>query len=202
MSSGHVVDMWSDGDNTFRPQRPDWQEKARCRGALDCLSFCLLSTMRQVHTTFLNGHTQDDACGSTGPRTHRNGTALRSPSGPGTAPSPWDSCTDTRVFYPVNGLIGDVRTLCSDRLRADNDLASRQLWALRGVWERNNGTQRCSSGFGHISLPLGWDCTVFVSDLDGLETESAKRQHAKPQTSESDCDDCSSRSSYSSSSFS
>ena len=86
------------------------REKARCRGALDCLSFCLLSTMRQVHTTFLNGHTQDDACGSTDPRTHRNGTALRSPSGPGTAPSPWDSCTDTRVFYPVNGHIGDVRT--------------------------------------------------------------------------------------------
>jgi WhiB family redox-sensing transcriptional regulator len=32
MSSGHVVDFWSDGDNTFRPHRPDWQEKALCRG--------------------------------------------------------------------------------------------------------------------------------------------------------------------------
>lgn len=32
MSSGHVVDMWSDGDNTFRPRRPNWQEVARCRG--------------------------------------------------------------------------------------------------------------------------------------------------------------------------
>jgi WhiB family redox-sensing transcriptional regulator len=32
MSGGHVVDLWSDGDNTFRPQRPDWQERALCRG--------------------------------------------------------------------------------------------------------------------------------------------------------------------------
>jgi WhiB family redox-sensing transcriptional regulator len=32
MSSGHVVDMWSDGDNTFRPLRPEWQEMSRCKG--------------------------------------------------------------------------------------------------------------------------------------------------------------------------
>jgi WhiB family redox-sensing transcriptional regulator len=32
MSNGHVVDMWSDGDNTFRPHRPDWQDKALCKG--------------------------------------------------------------------------------------------------------------------------------------------------------------------------
>ena len=32
MSNGHVVDMWSDGDNTFRPHRPDWQAQALCKG--------------------------------------------------------------------------------------------------------------------------------------------------------------------------
>jgi len=32
MSNGHVVDFWSDGDNTFRPHRPEWQTKALCIG--------------------------------------------------------------------------------------------------------------------------------------------------------------------------
>lgn len=32
MSSGHVVDLWSDGDNTFRPLRPEWQERSLCKG--------------------------------------------------------------------------------------------------------------------------------------------------------------------------
>lgn len=35
MSAGHIVDLWSDGDNTFRPLRPDWQERALCRGEVD-----------------------------------------------------------------------------------------------------------------------------------------------------------------------
>jgi WhiB family transcriptional regulator, redox-sensing transcriptional regulator len=32
MSNGHVVDLWSEGENVFRPQRPRWQDDARCKG--------------------------------------------------------------------------------------------------------------------------------------------------------------------------
>jgi len=32
MTIGHVVDMWSEGDGTFRPHRPAWQSKAKCVG--------------------------------------------------------------------------------------------------------------------------------------------------------------------------
>jgi WhiB family redox-sensing transcriptional regulator len=35
MSNGHVVDLWSEGEGVFRPDRPKWQEHARCRGMLD-----------------------------------------------------------------------------------------------------------------------------------------------------------------------
>jgi WhiB family transcriptional regulator, redox-sensing transcriptional regulator len=65
MSSGHVVDMWSDGDNTFRPHRPEWQEMALCRGETelffnegfphaiaDAKKFCAKCNVRRICLKF------------------------------------------------------------------------------------------------------------------------------------------------------
>lgn len=32
MSSIHIVELWSEGDRTFRHSRPDWHKHARCSG--------------------------------------------------------------------------------------------------------------------------------------------------------------------------
>jgi WhiB family redox-sensing transcriptional regulator len=32
MTTVHVVDLWSEGDGTFRPSPPDWHTHARCKG--------------------------------------------------------------------------------------------------------------------------------------------------------------------------
>ena len=32
MTSVHIVDLWSEGDGTFRPTAPDWHKHARCKG--------------------------------------------------------------------------------------------------------------------------------------------------------------------------
>jgi WhiB family transcriptional regulator, redox-sensing transcriptional regulator len=65
MSNGHVVDMWSDGDNTFRPNRPDWQTQALCKGetelffnegfpnlVADAKKFCNRCTVRRICLRF------------------------------------------------------------------------------------------------------------------------------------------------------
>ena len=65
MSSGHVVDMWSDGDNTFRPLRPEWQEMSRCKGQtelffnegslnaiVDAKKFCAKCNVRRICLKF------------------------------------------------------------------------------------------------------------------------------------------------------
>lgn len=56
----HIVDLWSEGDHTFRPNKPAWHDHAECRG-LGYLFFsdrrdeiqqakqiCLTCTVRQT----------------------------------------------------------------------------------------------------------------------------------------------------------
>jgi hypothetical protein len=114
-------------------QTPGAKRKGTVQWRLGLLVFMLAEYNEAIPHSLLNGHTLDDACGSKGPQTHRNGTARRSPFVPGTAPSPWDSCMNTRAFCPADDHAGSARISTAQTVFELTMILRREKWGPCGA---------------------------------------------------------------------